>query len=89
MSYLDISHAMECEQKPRLPWARAHKWIGIGMFGLACFGAGTVNSTIYYKVTHLWHSVGSETAGKSERLSTTPDCIPVTPPVIPLPKPSP
>lgn len=51
--------------RPRLLWSRIHRWGGTLLFGVFCFSAGYVGSTAYYKVTHLWHIVGSETSSKS------------------------
>lgn len=67
MTYADFyrssAHTDECP--PRMIWTRASRWIGIALFGLFCYSAGCVTSTAYYKVTHLWHVVGTETSGKT------------------------
>lgn len=81
----DCYRQAEVTARPKMFWARVHKWAGYAIFGLACFSAGTVNSTIYYRITHLWHVAGSESGGKSEAPTTVPDCVSVHP----LPKPSP
>lgn len=39
--------------RPRLPWARIHRWGGVALFGLFCAGLGNAAATAEFQIPWL------------------------------------
>lgn len=39
--------------RPKMPWARIHRWLGVALFGLFCAGVGNAAATAQFQVPWL------------------------------------
>lgn len=58
MIYYDAYRHADVE-RPKMTWTKIHKWAGLALFGLACFGAGNVISTGYFQIPSLWQKANT------------------------------